>query len=72
MPYATFHFYRGVEKVEHLGVSFWCKYISGKVTLDSNEQVDYKWLTPDQAIEIIENDNIKESIRKFKICFASC
>jgi 8-oxo-dGTP diphosphatase len=65
-PYDTFHFYRGSEKVEHLGVSFWCKYVSGEVVLDKIEQIDYKWVTPDEAIAIIKDDNIKESIRKFK------
>jgi 8-oxo-dGTP diphosphatase len=70
MPYDTFHFYRGADKVEHLGVSFWCKYVSGKVKLDANEQIDYKWLTPDEAIELIENENIKASIRKFEIILA--
>lgn len=65
-PYDTFHFYRGSEKVEHLGVSFWCKYVSGEIVLDTNEQIDFKWLTPDEAIELIKNENIKSSLRKFK------
>ena len=65
-PYDTFHFYRGPDKVEHLGVSFWCKYVSGDVVLDMNEQIDFKWLTPDEAIQTIKNDNIKSSLEKFK------
>jgi 8-oxo-dGTP diphosphatase len=65
-PYDTFHFYRGAEKVEHLGVSFWCKYKSGEVVLDTNEQSDYKWVTTDEALTIITDENIKSSIRKFK------
>ena len=64
-PYATYHFFRGPEKIEHQGVSFWCKYVSGEVVLDTSEQIDYKWVTPEEAIEIIEDGNIKTSIRKF-------
>ncbi|MDQ3076187.1 MAG: NUDIX domain-containing protein [bacterium] len=69
-PYGTFHFYRGPGKVEHLGVSFWCKYISGEVVLDTNEQIDFKWLTPDEAIKLIKNENIKTSLQKFKEVFS--
>ncbi len=65
--YDTFHFYRGPDKVEHLGVSVWCEYVSGEVVLDKTEQIDYKWVTPDEAIEIIKDKNIKRSIEKFKI-----
>lgn len=64
-PYDTFHFFRGESKVEHLGISFWCKYKSGEVILDSAEQIDFKWLNLEQAIELVENPNIKESLRKF-------
>ncbi len=28
-PFHTFHFYRGTEKAEHIGISFWAKYKSG-------------------------------------------
>jgi len=69
-PYDTFHFFRGPEKIEHLGVSFWCRYISGEVVLDKTEQVDYKWLTPDEAIAMIKDENIKSSLRKFKALLA--
>lgn len=64
--YDTFHFYRGPEKIEHLGVSFWCRYLSGIVILDKTEQVGYKWVTPDEAIALIKNDNIKRSLHRFK------
>jgi 8-oxo-dGTP diphosphatase len=65
-PYDTFHFYRGAERVEHLGVSFWCKYKSGEVVLDTNEQSDYKWVTTEEALSIITDENIRSSIQKFK------
>jgi len=68
-PYSTFHFYRGPERVEHLGVSFWCKYISGEVILDQNEHTAYKWVTPDEAMAIIKDESIKSSLEKFKKVF---
>lgn len=65
-PYNTFHFYRGPEKVEHLGVSFWCKYRGGEVVLDQSEHTDYKWVTPDEAIALIKDESIRSSLKEFK------
>jgi len=65
-PFNTFHFYRGPEKAEHLGVSFWCKYKSGEVKLDKNEQIAYKWATPDEALKLIADPSIKSSIEKIR------
>lgn len=65
-PFNTFHFYRGSEKVEHLGVSFLCKYLSGEVALDKNEQIDYKWVTPEEAEKLIIDKSILSSIQKVK------
>jgi 8-oxo-dGTP diphosphatase len=65
-PFNTFHFYRASEKTEHLGVSFLCKYIGGKVTLDKNEQIDYKWATPKEAEKLIVDKSILSSVQKVK------
>ena len=65
-PINTFHFYRGPEKVEHLGVSFLCKYLGGKVTLDKNEQIDYKWATPEEAEKLIIDKSILSSVKKVR------
>jgi hypothetical protein len=32
-----------------LGISFWTEYVSGEVVLDQTEQVDSKWVTPEEA-----------------------
>ncbi len=65
-PFDTFHFYRGKEKVEHLGVSFVCKYISGEVILDISEQIDYKWVTLEGAQKLITDKAVLNSIQKVK------
>lgn len=63
-PFNTFHFYRGPEKVEHLGVSFLCKYKSGEIILDKNEQIDYKWATQNEALNLIKDPSIRRSVVK--------
>ena len=62
-PCNTFHFYRGAEKDEHLGVSFWCKYISGEVSIDKDELNDYKWVTIDEALQLVEDEGVRRSIK---------
>jgi mutator protein MutT len=66
-PFNTFHFFRGPEKVEHLGVSFVCRYKGGEVKLDKTEQINYKWATPEEALELINDPSIKSSIKKVKL-----
>jgi mutator protein MutT len=63
-PYRTFHFYRGKEKVEHLGVNYWAEYLSGEITLDNKEQVAYKWVTFEEALEHIVDEDVRRSLRE--------
>ncbi len=65
-PFNTFHFLRGQEKAEHLGVSFICKYISGEVKLDKTEQINFKWAKPKEALALIKDPSIQSSIQKVK------
>jgi 8-oxo-dGTP diphosphatase len=65
-PFNTFHFFRGSEKAEHLGVSFICKYTKGEVKLDKTEQIDFKWVTPEEALELIKDPSIRASVEKVK------
>lgn len=64
-PINAFHFYRGKEQVEHVGVEFICNYISGEVKLDMQEEIDFQWITPENAIKIISDEKVKKSVRKY-------
>ena len=64
-PFATFHFYRGKEKKEHLGVNFWAKYIEGEVILQFEEQVDYKWVTSEEALTYVTDSNVIQELKTF-------
>lgn len=68
-PINTFHFYRGPDKVEHLGVSFLCTYISGDVVLDTTEQIAYKWATVEEAEKLIKDKGILGTVAKAKPFF---
>lgn len=65
-PINTFHFFRQNNSQEHQGVSFWCKYVSGEVVVDPREHSEYKWVTPDEALELITLESIKKSVEKIK------
>ena len=65
-PINTWHFYRGPEKVEHQGITFLCKYLSGEVVLEKDEQIDYKWATVEEAEKLITDTSILKSIEKAK------
>ncbi len=65
-PFNTFHFYSDHDNVEHQGVSFICKYLSGDVKLDTEEQVDFKWATLEEAEKLITDKSILASVKKMK------
>lgn len=64
-PIDTFHFYRGKEKVEHLGVSFWCRYKSGKIKIDPQEHTEYRWVAPEEALLLITDNSARRAIKLF-------
>lgn len=65
-PFNTFHFFRGPEKAEHLGVSFLCEYVPGEIALNDKEQIAYKWTTPKAALSLIKDISIINSIHKLE------
>lgn len=69
-PFYTFHFYRGPDEIEHLGVSFWCRYKSGEVGLNPKEQIAYKWVTPSEALGFVTDPSIIKAIKKFADYFS--
>jgi NADH pyrophosphatase NudC (nudix superfamily) len=65
MPFDTFHFYRGKGKEEHLGVCYLAKYISGKITLDTIEQSEFKWVSPKESLMYIKDSNSIKEVNNF-------
>lgn len=65
VPINTFHFYRGKEKIEHQGVIYWAKYKNGEIVLDIKEQVEYKWVTPEESFKYITNPDVAKEVKGF-------
>lgn len=63
----TFHFYRGKEKIEHVGVTYLAKYKSGDLRVDGIEEEACIWLSFDEAIQQVHDKQIKINLTKAKI-----
>lgn len=64
-PLTMFHVFRkGIKKPENelVGISYWCKTNSKKITL-SHEHSDYKWLSPCKAFDLTEHPALKSYIQ---------
>jgi 8-oxo-dGTP diphosphatase len=62
----VWHFYRGEKKAEteiH-GFTFHCQIDNQDVNL-SSEHSDFRWVDPNEALELIQVDGIKEDVRFF-------
>lgn len=66
LPVSTFHFYRGPEKVEHIGIDYICKIKSGKVKVDGKEEIAYQWTDIEKALEIVKDKSIRSVLRLVK------
>lgn len=62
-PLSTFHFYRGSDQVEHVGVTYLCWHVSGKVKVDGIEEVAYQWLDLKAALEVVKDSGIQRDIK---------
>ncbi|MBK5114592.1 MAG: NUDIX domain-containing protein [Candidatus Heimdallarchaeota archaeon] len=64
-PLTMFHVFRKNEKKaenELIGISYWCKTKTSKVIL-SEEHTDYKWVTPEDALELTGHPALKRYLK---------
>lgn len=62
----SWHIYRGERRVENdlIGITYACTTNSETVQL-SHEHADYKWVTPEEALELVTVEGIKRDVRAF-------
>lgn len=60
----VFHWFQEDKKFDMIGFTFWCKTNKNEVIL-SNEHVEYKWLNPEEALEISTHHIVTSNIQMF-------
>jgi len=62
----VWHMFRGSIKAENelIGITFYCKTKTPHIRL-SEEHMEYQWFSPEEALEMIANEGIKEDINRF-------
>jgi len=63
MPISTFHFFRGPEKIEHVGVTYLCKIKAGEIKVDGIEEINFKWVNLVEALRIIKDESVGRDIK---------
>lgn len=65
-PIAVRHYFRGEETAENevILIVYWCKTFTEDVKL-SNEASEYKWLTIEDAIKLVDYPAVKEELKIF-------
>jgi len=60
------HFFRGERTAENeiIGVTFWCRTSQRDFTL-GDEHTELRWVAPDQALELITVEGIREDVSAF-------
>ena len=63
---SIWHIYRGEEKGENelIGITYYCSTSSNAIKL-SEEHDEFRWIKPEEALELIEVEGIKRDIQKF-------
>ena len=60
-PVDTFHFYRGAEREETIGITFWCRYVAGEL-VTSEEHDRSEWLGFDEAIPVLRENGAAAAV----------
>jgi 8-oxo-dGTP diphosphatase len=65
-PFSIFHIFRGEKTAENelIGIMYWCKTNSEEIKI-SEEHSEYKWVTVNEALKIIEKPSMQEDIKAF-------
>lgn len=65
-PLKIFHIFRGEETADNelVGIIYWCQTDTSAVKL-SSEHEEYKWLKPEEALELVEHPGVREDIGTF-------
>lgn len=61
----VWHMFRGSQKAENelIGITYHCRTTIQKIQL-SPEHSHYQWVAPEQALEMIVNEGIKEDVKR--------
>ena len=60
-PVGTFHFYRGAQREEAVGITFWCRYRAGELA-SSGEHDQALWVSPTEAKKLVSFPGGAEAI----------
>ncbi|MHA2247176.1 MAG: NUDIX domain-containing protein [Candidatus Hodarchaeales archaeon] len=65
-PIDVSHYFRGSKNADNemIVITYWCKTTSDEVTL-STEHDDFRWVSPEDALSLIEDPPLKKNIHKF-------
>lgn len=65
-PISTYHIFRGEQVAENevIGIMYWCKTKSEIVKI-SDEHSDYKWVTIDEAFEMVPKPSMQADLRAY-------
>ena len=64
-PVDTFHFYRGASREETIGITFWCRYAGGEVTM-CEEHDRAEWLGFDKAIARLGDNGAAAAVARIQ------
>ena len=65
-PLDVSHYYRGGKSAENamIVITYWCTTSSSNIVL-SSEHDEHKWVSPKEALLIVEDENLKRTISRF-------